>query len=57
MRPQQLDTKRLERVNGGRGTIHGYWQCDVCGCQISTGTEPDGECPGCLFNSLGAQGW
>ncbi len=57
MRPQQLDTKRLERVNGGRGTIHGYWQCDICGCQISTGTEPDGECPGCLFNSMGAQGW
>ena len=57
MRARPLDQKGLERVHGGaRGIIHGYWECDVCHSMVYSG-EPEGECPGCLFQQMGAQGW
>lgn len=42
MRAQNLDLDALKRVDGGRGTIHGYYECE-CGFSGIQG----GGCPEC----------
>lgn len=42
LRAKNLDMTSLEKASGGRGTIHGYYQCD-CGFSGTSG----GGCPEC----------
>ena len=44
LRARQLDSSKLEKASGGRGTYHGYTQCNYCSYISWT---PWDYCPSC----------
>ncbi len=45
LRTKALSTDALQKVQGGRGIVHGYIECNACGATIPPGAD---ACPNCF---------
>lgn len=44
LRTKALSTDAVQQVQGGRGIVHGYIECNACGATIPPDTN---ACPNC----------
>jgi len=50
LRAKALDSAALQKASGGRGVVHGYWECDNCGAVTDSYSSYCYTC-GCSFSS------